>query len=288
MCFFNLYLYQMSFLHPVHYLLNEYFGQRKYTKLYYPLYICCTMFILSLMTVTRGGDALISLLDDIGAAMGILMITISEAVFVFAIYGLNEFFADLAFMTDNPPTMIMKIFFVAGPIIIIHILLASFFHWNPPTFQNVTYPITFYSLAWVLADITFNIRGAFEPTENWVPDLMYSLQNKSLRNMMNTRNHDKVKEDDPIIFEFGKPKMSMRFDIATQTNDSGIDDDHISDKRFQHLYLDFVKHFYNTDYELIRRYNETEVLSWNSLENMEFLLSYGVLEKSVQTELESK
>lgn len=62
---------------------------------------------------------LISVLDDIGSAMGILCITICEAILVFGVYGFNEFCADLTFMMDNPPPIILKILFIAGPVFII-------------------------------------------------------------------------------------------------------------------------------------------------------------------------
>lgn len=62
---------------------------------------------------------LISLLDDIGAAMGVLIITTFEAILVFGIYGINEFCADLALMTDRPPSIVLKILFIGGPVFII-------------------------------------------------------------------------------------------------------------------------------------------------------------------------
>lgn len=59
---------------------------------------------------------LISLMDDIGSAMGILMITTFEAILIFGIYGINEFCADLAFMTDNSPPIALKLLFIGGPV----------------------------------------------------------------------------------------------------------------------------------------------------------------------------
>lgn len=59
---------------------------------------------------------LISLLDDIGSTMGILVITTFEAVLIFGIYGINEFCADLTIMTDHPPSVILKLLFIGGPI----------------------------------------------------------------------------------------------------------------------------------------------------------------------------
>jgi hypothetical protein len=62
---------------------------------------------------------LISLVDDIGSAMGILMITTFEAILIFGIYGMNEFCADLAFMTNNSPSIALKLLFIGGPVFII-------------------------------------------------------------------------------------------------------------------------------------------------------------------------
>lgn len=59
---------------------------------------------------------LISLLDEIGSTMGILMITTFEAILIFGIYGINEFCADLAFMTDHSPSIMLKLLFIGGPV----------------------------------------------------------------------------------------------------------------------------------------------------------------------------
>ncbi|XP_060856766.1 sodium-dependent nutrient amino acid transporter 1-like [Metopolophium dirhodum] len=77
------------------------------------------MFVLSLVTVTKGGEMIIAILDDIGSAMGILMITTFEAILVFGIYGVSEFCVDLAFMSNKPPSTILKLLFIGSSIFII-------------------------------------------------------------------------------------------------------------------------------------------------------------------------
>ncbi|XP_029343297.1 sodium-dependent nutrient amino acid transporter 1-like [Acyrthosiphon pisum] len=74
------------------------------------------MFVLSLVTVTKGGEMIIAILDDIGSAMGILMITTFEAILVFGIYGVSEFCVDLAFMSKKPPSIILKLLFIGSSI----------------------------------------------------------------------------------------------------------------------------------------------------------------------------
>lgn len=59
---------------------------------------------------------LISLIDDIGSAIGVLMITVFEAILIFGIYGINEFCADLAFMMDHPPSIVLKLLFIGGTV----------------------------------------------------------------------------------------------------------------------------------------------------------------------------
>jgi len=59
---------------------------------------------------------IISILDDIGSAMGILMITTFEVILIFGIYGVSEFCADLAFMSNKPPSIILKLLFIGGPV----------------------------------------------------------------------------------------------------------------------------------------------------------------------------
>lgn len=59
---------------------------------------------------------LVSLLDDIGSTMGILVITTFEAILIFGIYGINEFCADLTIMMDHPPSVTLKLLFIGGPI----------------------------------------------------------------------------------------------------------------------------------------------------------------------------
>lgn len=59
---------------------------------------------------------LISLIDEIGSSMGILIITTFEAILIFGIYGINEFCADLAFMSDHSPSITLKILFIGGPV----------------------------------------------------------------------------------------------------------------------------------------------------------------------------
>lgn len=60
---------------------------------------------------------LISLLEDVGTSMGILTITTFEAILVFCVYGTNEFCADLAFMLDKPPSIVLKMLFILAPVI---------------------------------------------------------------------------------------------------------------------------------------------------------------------------
>lgn len=60
----------------------------------------------------------IALLDDIGCAMGVLIIITFEAIIIIGFYGLNDFFTDLSILLDNPPSYILKLMFIVGPVVI--------------------------------------------------------------------------------------------------------------------------------------------------------------------------
>ncbi|XP_050435485.1 uncharacterized protein LOC126842518 [Adelges cooleyi] len=114
-------------------------------------------------------------------------------------------------------------------------MLASFFHWNSPTFHNVTYPRTAYISAWILASITALIilstavwtfmkavshertASAFEPSSRWVPDLTYSLETNMLDSMTGKREDVMLANYDNLIFGIGKPILTMRLDQSVQT-----------------------------------------------------------------------
>ncbi|XP_025408006.1 sodium-dependent noradrenaline transporter-like [Sipha flava] len=297
-------LTQHSYLKPVIYLLKTYLKQYNIKSPdNLPNIVCATMFGLSLVTVTNGGEMLISLVDDIGSAMGILMITTFEAILIFGIYGMNEFCADLAFMTNNSPSIALKLLFIGGPVFIIHIIFASSLNWISPSFQNVTYPPMMYWVAWSLAMITLLILmsfaahtiiqfikikdfyGSFEPTERWVPDLFHSLN--QLESMAVVRKEVEYNTGNHLTFGVGRPKLCIKVDNATQTNihhQTGNEHQNvISNQRQKHYYLEVFNGSCN-DYQLERKHNENEVIIWNHSLLLEHSLDYGILEKYVQTD----
>lgn len=87
---------------------------------------------------------LISLLEETGCTMGILMITTFEAILIFGIYGINEFCTDLIFMSDHPPPIILKILFVGGPV-----------------FTMVRPFLSFFVEEWFTYEYTFSYDSAF-------------------------------------------------------------------------------------------------------------------------------
>eukprot|EP00102_Acyrthosiphon_pisum_P009668 XP_003248189.1 PREDICTED: sodium-dependent nutrient amino acid transporter 1-like [Acyrthosiphon pisum] len=196
------------------------------------------MFVLSLVTVTKGGEMIIAILDDIGSAMGILMITTFEAILVFGIYGVSEFCVDLAFMSKKPPSIILKLLFIGSSIFTINIMIACSFAWNSPSFQYVSYPVTMYIISWIAAMITLliittagvyttiefarkkNLLGSFEPTDRWVPDLSDLLIHNELNAI--TFGGEKITHDtsNHLVFGIGKPKIYLKIDNATQTDET--------------------------------------------------------------------
>lgn len=60
--------------------------------------------------------------------------------------------------------------------------------------------------------------GSFEPTEQWVPDLVHSLNYQQLESMVTVREEVEHDTGNPLIFGIGKPKLRIKVDNATQTN----------------------------------------------------------------------
>ncbi|KAL5237910.1 hypothetical protein ACI65C_005320 [Semiaphis heraclei] len=245
-------LTQLSFLKPVIYLWNVYFPDYSQQQSHNRAKILCTtMFVLSLITVTKSGEMIISILDDIGSAMGILMITTFEAILIFGIYGVSEFCVDLTFMSKKPPSIILKLLFIGSSI------------------------------------FTINFYGSFEPTDRWVPDLSDLLINDELNPI--TFEGEKMTYDSLNHLEFGigKPKICVKLDSATQTDETNNDQSEhivmISNQRLQHFYLEVLK-ITNSPFEIERRHNEIEVLAWNNIMFQEHLIDRGLLEKYVQTD----
>ncbi|KAF0761726.1 sodium-dependent proline transporter-like, partial [Aphis craccivora] len=285
-------LTQLSFLNPVIYLWNVYFPNHSHEQSHRRAGILCgAMFILSLITVTNGGEMIISILDDIGSAMGILMITTFEVILIFGIYGVSEFCVDLAFMSNKPPSILLKLLFIGGPVFTINMMLACSFSWISPSFQNVSYPLTMYIIAWIAAMLTLmimmftaiytivkfarkkNFFGSFEPTDRWVPDLNDLLINNEL-NALQFEEEKMIYDDShQLIFGIGKPKICIKIDKATQTdetNNQQLEHIGISNHLLQQFYLEILKTT-NTPFEIERRHNETQVLAWNNIRCTEHL-----------------
>lgn len=70
---------------------------------------------------------------------------------------------------------------------------------------------------------TQNFYGSFQPTDRWVPDLVHSLQNNELECMTKIREKVLYDTENCLTFGIGKPRLSMKIDEATQTNET--DDD---------------------------------------------------------------
>ncbi|XP_026815927.1 sodium-dependent proline transporter-like [Rhopalosiphum maidis] len=207
-----------------------------------------TLFVICILT--QGGEMIISILDDIGSAMGILMITTFEAILIFGVYGVSEFCVDLAFMSNKPPSIILKLLFIGGPV------------------------------------FTINFFGSFEPTDRWVPDLNDSLIDNKL-NEMTFEEEDMIHDNsNQLVFGIGKPKMCMKIDKATQTdetNNQQLEHIGISNEILEHFYLEVLKTT-NTPFEIERRHNETEVLAWNHIKCSEYYVDIGLMEKYCQTD----
>ncbi|XP_050062845.1 sodium-dependent proline transporter-like isoform X3 [Aphis gossypii] len=298
-------LTQLSFLNPVIYLWNVYFPNHSHEQPHRRACILCgAMFILSLVTVTNGGEMIISILDDIGSAMGILMITTFEVILIFGIYGVSEFCVDLAFMSNKPPSILLKLLFIGGPVFTINIMLACSFSWISPSFQNVSYPLTMYIIAWIAAMLTLmimmftaiytivkfarkkNFFGSFEPTDRWVPDLNDLLINNELNSMQFEEEKMIYDDSNQLIFGIGKPKICTKIDKATQTNETNnqqLEHIGISNHLLQQFYLEILKTT-NTPFEIERRHNETQVLAWNNTRCTEHLVEIGLMEKYTQTD----
>ncbi|KAE9543974.1 hypothetical protein AGLY_001663 [Aphis glycines] len=298
-------LTQLSFLNPVIYLWNVYFPNHSHEQPHRRACILCgAMFILSLVTVTNGGEMIISILDDIGSAMGILMITTFEVILIFGIYGVSEFCVDLAFMSNKPPSILLKLLFIGGPVFTINIMLACSFSWISPSFQNVSYPLTMYIIAWIAAMLTLmimmftaiytivkfarkkNFFGSFEPTDRWVPDLNDLLINNELNSMQFEEEKMIYDDSNQLIFGIGKPKICIKIDKATQTNETNnqqLEHIGISNHLLQQFYLEILKTT-NTPFEIERRHNETQVLAWNNTRCTEHLVEIGLMEKYTQTD----
>lgn len=70
---------------------------------------------------------------------------------------------------------------------------------------------------------TQNFYGSFQPTHRWVPDLVHSLRNNELECMKKIREKVLYDTESRLIFGIGKPRLSIKIDEGTQTNET--DDD---------------------------------------------------------------
>jgi hypothetical protein len=65
-----------------------------------------------------------------------------------------------------------------------------------------------------------NFFGSFEPTDRWVPDLNDSLIDNKL-NAMTFEEEDMIHDNsNALVFGIGKPKMCIKIDKATQTDET--------------------------------------------------------------------
>ncbi|KFD54297.1 hypothetical protein M513_04839 [Trichuris suis] len=109
------------------------------------------MFIVSLPTITYGGNYLIEYLDHYAVSYSVLIVVMLEAVVVTYVYGIQRFCADVKLMLGAKPNIFLRIcWLVTCPAIVAIILICATLEMKPLSMPNYVYPKWSQSLGWFI------------------------------------------------------------------------------------------------------------------------------------------
>ncbi|CAH1801941.1 unnamed protein product [Owenia fusiformis] len=107
------------------------------------------IFFCALPTCTYGGNYVLTLLDQHGAPISILLIACLEAIAVNWFYGVNRFAGDIKRMTGFTPGIYWKICWAGiSPIFLIVLFILSCYFYAPLKIGSYTYPPWAISVGW--------------------------------------------------------------------------------------------------------------------------------------------
>lgn len=145
--------------------------------------ICIAGFLIGLVYVTPGGQALLGLVDFFGGGFIIFVLALVEVVAVSWIYGIRRFTKDIHFMLGINVGIYWKFcwgFFI--PVSLLGIFIYFIWTFTPLTYQNIPYPISAEYAGYVLTLLaviqvpfwflkslcTFGTK-IFSPNSQWGP-----------------------------------------------------------------------------------------------------------------------
>ncbi|XP_070559914.1 sodium- and chloride-dependent glycine transporter 2-like [Ptychodera flava] len=121
-------------------------------KTLFVLGICVTCYFLGLPMTTGGGNYILFILDWLIGYLGLMVIALVECFVFVAIYGLNNFYEDIAMMIGKFPSVWWKICWAAvTPLIIVFILIMMFVENAPILYGNYSYPTWALVIGWMVA-----------------------------------------------------------------------------------------------------------------------------------------
>uniref|UniRef100_A0A5S6Q6S3 Transporter n=1 Tax=Trichuris muris TaxID=70415 RepID=A0A5S6Q6S3_TRIMR len=107
------------------------------------------MFIVSLPTITYGGNYLIEYLDHYAVSYSVLIVVMFEAVAVTYVYGVKRFCADVKLMLGTKPNIFLRFcWLVTCPVIVAVILICATLELKPLSMPNYVYPKWSQTLGW--------------------------------------------------------------------------------------------------------------------------------------------
>ncbi|KAG4078938.1 hypothetical protein HA402_010890 [Bradysia odoriphaga] len=147
--------------------------------------------LIGFVYVTPGGQFVLNLVDFFGASFTAYILAIAELIAFGWIYGVNRICQDTVFMTGKNPGLYWRICWgFLTPLLMVAILLYTFFTYQPLKYHDSYYPDTAYAAGWTISAFGIvqlplwciyaifkqkgdtwleKIQGAFRPKSNWGP-----------------------------------------------------------------------------------------------------------------------
>ncbi|XP_070559785.1 sodium- and chloride-dependent glycine transporter 2-like [Ptychodera flava] len=114
--------------------------------------LCVMCYILGLPMTTPGGNYILFILDWLISYFGLMVIALVECLVFVVIYGVNNFYDDIAMMLGKYPTVWWKICWAAiTPLTIIFILIMMFVGNSPIVYGSYLYPEWSLVIGWMIA-----------------------------------------------------------------------------------------------------------------------------------------
>ncbi|XP_037031839.1 sodium-dependent nutrient amino acid transporter 1-like isoform X1 [Bradysia coprophila] len=147
--------------------------------------------LIGFVYVTPGGQFVLNLVDFFGASFTAYILAIAELIAFGWIYGVNRICQDTVFMTGKNPGLYWRICWgFLTPLLMVAILLYTFFTYQPLKYHDIYYPDSAYAAGWTISAFGIvqlplwciyaiikqkgdtwleKIQGAFRPKSDWGP-----------------------------------------------------------------------------------------------------------------------